>query len=64
MKPQLTHHYYCCKRNLGLSWEDIGRRLEMSPVWTTSALLGMNSHCLPTRRSALCEAAQAGQRLC
>jgi cyanate lyase len=36
-------HHHCCQRQLGLSLEDIGAALEMSPVWTTSACLGMNS---------------------
>jgi cyanate lyase len=31
------------KFNLGLSWQAIGDTLGMSPVWTTSACLGMNS---------------------
>ena len=42
------------KENLGLSWEDIGAALEMSPVWTTSACLGMNS--MPADKAQrLCE---------
>ncbi|MFT6431339.1 MAG: cyanate lyase [Halopseudomonas sp.] len=42
------------KENLGLSWEDIGAALEMSPVWTTSACLGMNS--MPAEKAQrLCE---------
>lgn len=42
------------KDNLGLSWEDIGAALEMSPVWTTSACLGMNS--MPVDKAQrLCE---------
>ncbi|MGH1451242.1 MAG: cyanase [Pseudomonadaceae bacterium] len=42
------------KESLGLSWEDIGAALEMSPVWTTSACLGMNS--MPADKAKrLCE---------
>ena len=31
------------KKEAGLSWEDIATKIEMSPVFTTSACLGMNS---------------------
>jgi cyanate lyase len=31
------------KAALGLSWEAIAAKIGMSPVWTTSACLGMNS---------------------
>ncbi|WP_324772082.1 cyanase [Ketobacter alkanivorans] len=31
------------KESKGLSWEEIGNAVGMSPVWTTSACMGMNS---------------------
>jgi len=31
------------KKQSGMSWEDIAARIGMSPVWTHSALMGMNS---------------------
>ena len=38
----------------GLSWESMGNDLGMSPVWLTSACLGMNS-APPERASAIAE---------
>lgn len=31
------------KKNLGLTWEAIAKAIAMSPVWTTSVCMGMNS---------------------
>ncbi|WP_145007589.1 cyanase [Pseudomonas oryzihabitans] len=42
-KPEMTSAILAAKQRLGLSWVAIAASLEMSPVWTTSACLGMNS---------------------
>ena len=42
-KQQMTAAIVEAKQRLNLSWDDLARGLEMSPVWTTSACLGMNS---------------------
>lgn len=31
------------KKQAGLSWEEIAEKIEMSPVWTHSACMGMNA---------------------
>ena len=49
-----TKHIIAAKESLKLSWEEIAAALEMSPVWTTSACLGMNS--MPADKATrLCE---------
>ena len=42
------------KESKGLSWEEIGNAVGMSPVWTTSACMGMNSMPKETAES-LCD---------
>ncbi len=42
-KPEMTSAILAAKQRLGLNWAAIAASLEMSPVWTTSACLGMNS---------------------
>ena len=42
-KQQMSAAIIEARRRLGLSWADLARAIEMSPVWTTSACLGMNS---------------------
>ncbi len=42
-KKQMSALIIEAKQRLGLSWADLANGLEMSPVWTTSACLGMNS---------------------
>ena len=42
-KLEMTEAIILAKTNLKLTWEKIGQDLELSPVWLTSACLGMNS---------------------
>jgi cyanate lyase len=42
-KEEATSLILTAKKRLGLSWEAIAEKLSMSPVWTHSACLGMNS---------------------
>jgi len=34
---------YAAKKQAGLTWEEIAEKIEMSPVWTHSACMGMNA---------------------
>ncbi len=42
-KVAMTEAIIVAKKTKNLSWEQIGEAIGMSPVWTTSACLGMNS---------------------
>ena len=42
-KATMTETIIATKIEKGLSWETMGKDLGMSPVWLTSACLGMNS---------------------
>ena len=42
-KQQMRTTILAAKQRLGLDWAAIGQGIGMSPVWTTSACLGMNS---------------------
>ncbi|WP_068824525.1 cyanase [Pseudomonas sp. BMS12] len=42
-KQQMSAAIIEARQRLDLSWADLARGIEMSPVWTTSACLGMNS---------------------
>ncbi|MCG8668349.1 MAG: cyanase [Pseudomonadales bacterium] len=42
-KLMMTETIVATKIEKGLSWETMGKELGMSPVWLTSACLGMNS---------------------
>lgn len=51
------------KESKGLSWEDIGKAIGMSPVWTTSACMGMNS--MPKESAeAVCDLLELGTDIC
>jgi len=51
------------KESKGMTWEDIGKAVGMSPVWTTSACMGMNS--MPKASAeALCEVLGLGPEIC
>lgn len=53
-KQQMRSTITAAKERLGLDWAEIGKGIGMSPVWTTSACLGMNS--MPKESAdALCE---------
>ena len=53
-KDDVTEAIFAAKKAKGMSWEAIAKSLEMSPVFITSACLGMNS-LKPEKASALCE---------
>lgn len=53
-KVAMTELIIATKLEKGLTWETIGKDLDMSPVWVTSACLGMNS-APPERASAIAE---------
>ena len=42
-KVSMTEALIAAKLEKGLTWEQMGNDLGMSPVWLTSACLGMNS---------------------
>lgn len=42
-KVTMTEALIAAKLEKGLTWEQMGTELSMSPVWLTSACLGMNS---------------------
>ena len=42
-KLEMTEALMAAKSSKGLTWEEAGTSLGMSPVWLTSACLGMNS---------------------
>ncbi len=42
-KQAMTDTLITAKASKGLSWETIGKDLDISPVWLASACLGMNS---------------------
>lgn len=42
-KQSMTDKIVTAKAAKGLTWEDMGKDLGMSPVWLASACLGMNS---------------------
>ena len=53
-KQEMRSTIIAAKERLGLDWAEIGKGIGMSPVWTTSACLGMNS--MPkVQADALCE---------
>ncbi|QNH00883.1 cyanase [Pseudomonas sediminis] len=53
-KQEMRSTIIAAKDRLGLDWAEIGKGIGMSPVWTTSACLGMNS--MPKENAdALCE---------
>jgi cyanate lyase len=53
-KQQMRCAIADAKARLGLNWAQIGQRIGMSPVWTTSACLGMNSMA-KEQADAVCE---------
>ena len=53
-KEEMKAAILAAKEKTGKSWEEIAAGINMSPVWTTSACLGMNS--MPEDKAhALCE---------
>ena len=54
-KDEMAKAILEAKIKAGLSWEDIAAKIGMSPVWTTSACMGMNS-MPPEYAKSLCQA--------
>ncbi len=52
-KLEVTEAIILAKKSRGLTWEAIAAEIAMSPVWTTSACLGVNSMPAPAAK-ALC----------
>jgi cyanate lyase len=42
-KIEMTEEIFSAKKKIGLSWEEIAEKVGISPVFLTSAALGMNS---------------------
>ncbi|MEO9649121.1 MAG: cyanase [Roseobacter sp.] len=42
-KEDVTEMILSAKRQAGLTWEGIAEKIDMSPVWTHSAAMGMNA---------------------
>lgn len=53
-KQAMTDLIVSAKASKGLTWETMGKDLGMSPVWLTSACLGMNS-APPEKAAAISE---------
>ncbi|ETX30423.1 cyanate hydratase [Roseivivax isoporae LMG 25204] len=49
-KEDVTAMILSAKKTAGLTWEEIAERIDMSPVWTHSACMGMNA--FPKDRAA------------
>lgn len=58
-KKTMTETILAAKEKSGKSWEEIAAGVNMSPVWVTSACLGMNS-MKPEYAAALCETLSLG----
>ena len=42
-KEDVTAMILSAKRTSGMTWEEIAEKIDMSPVWTHSAAMGMNA---------------------
>lgn len=62
-KQQMSAAIIEARQRLGLSWADLARGLEMSPVWTTSACLGMNS-MTKIQAEGVCEMLELPEEVC
>ncbi|UCJ18096.1 cyanase [Pseudomonas sp. MM211] len=61
-KQQMSSTIIAAKQRLGLDWAAIGQGIDMSPVWVTSACLGMNS--MPKAHAdALCETLELSEEV-
>ena len=61
-KLTMTETIIATKLEKGLSWETMGKELEMSPVWLASACLGMNS-APPEKASAIVKYLELGDEV-
>lgn len=50
-KEDVTIMILSAKKQAGLTWEEIAEKIDMSPVWTHSACVGMNA--MPAEKAAL-----------
>lgn len=50
-KEDVTAMIISAKKQAGLTWEEIADKIDMSPVWTHSAAMGMNA--FPPEKAAL-----------
>ncbi|GFE49236.1 cyanate hydratase [Roseobacter cerasinus] len=42
-KEDVTAMILSAKKQAGLTWEEIAEKIDMSPIWTHSAVMGMNA---------------------
>lgn len=49
-KEDVTAMIIAAKKQAGLGWEEIAEKIDMSPVWTHSACMGMNA--MPAEQAA------------
>ncbi len=54
-KEDVTAMILSAKKQAGLTWEEIAAKIDMSPVWTHSACMGMNA--FPAEKAAALVAA-------
>jgi cyanate lyase len=54
-KEDVTAMILSAKKQAGLTWEEIAAKIDMSPVWTHSAAMGMNA--MPAEKAAALVAA-------
>lgn len=62
-KQQMRTTILAAKQRLGLDWAAIGQGIGMSPVWTTSACLGMNSMS-KVQAEGVCEMLELPDEVC
>lgn len=62
-KQQMRTTILAAKQRLGLDWAAIGQGIGMSPVWTTSACLGMNSMS-KVQAEGVCEMLELPEEVC
>ncbi len=62
-KVEMTEAIIAAKLAKNLKWEEMGSDLGMSPVWLTSACLGMNS-APPEKAAAITEYLGLGPEVC
>jgi cyanate lyase len=62
-KDEMASAILEAKIKSGLGWEGIAEKIGMSPVWTTSACMGMNS--MPAQHAqALCKVLDLSEEVC
>lgn len=62
-KEEMTDVIFAAKKAKGLTWEAIGKKLDLGQTWVTSACFGMNS--MPEEAAkGLCEVLDLGDDVC